>query len=230
MLYNWRTLSAQQIMCSSTLSPVKFKNNLHFKEMWLSVIMTATLITGSSSQAAGLKWSCSSLHCTLSATAHPEQQMFFCRKLSWSHNSWEKKLFYRQMFLIWKPIDGLPSTPATDPVSLCKPLTVWASTNSLGLWPLALTKHRPPFAYNIQVYKQLQIISKSANNMWFNKQGEEAKNFSIYNHIVEWLLLTCWCPKAIFSMIRKNTTTSVMIYHDIWYGHTLGKYLTLWTF
>lgn len=183
MLYNFMILSVQQTICQG-LIPLseshKSKNNHHFR--LLCVIMTATFITGDSSQAAGLKWSCSSLHCTLSATAHPEQQMFFCRKLSWSHNSWGKSFFYRQMFLILKPIDIVPSTPVTDPVSLRTALTVWASTQSLDLWLLALTQHSPPFAYNIKVFKQLQIISKSANNMWFNKQWRRSQDFQGVRH------------------------------------------------
>lgn len=139
--------------------------------MWLWALMTTTLRTGSGSQAAGLKWSRSSLHCTLSAAAHPKQQMFFCRKCSWSENSWARKPFNRRMFLIRKPTDDVWAAPATDLCSLCKAPTVWASTKVSGLRPLAVTLHKLTFADYIEVQKPLKSMSKPSNPniIWFNK-------------------------------------------------------------
>lgn len=74
---------------SVCLNRIKFKSSHHFEGKWLCVLMTATLMTGNCSQATDLKWSCI---VPLSATAHPGQQMFSCRKLSWSHNCWAKQL------------------------------------------------------------------------------------------------------------------------------------------
>lgn len=132
----------------------------HFKGMWLCLndysIYNWLLFTCCKSKVI-LQQS----HFTLSATAPSrttDDYLQSCEIKFTHHKTLEKKAFYRQMFHLLQWL-----------VQSLSIVTVGASTKPPGL---VLMQHRPSFAYNIQVQKPLQIISRSLkpSNMWFNKQ------------------------------------------------------------
>lgn len=112
-----------------------------------------------------------SWHCTLSARSHPQHQMFFFFCSRMFCYDCENIALNRQMFLILKPIVGVPPL-----LCLCFFLSPWTVSESVLFYRHQdsghmLKLHRPPFAYN-KVQKALQIARISPN---LNKLEKKAR-------------------------------------------------------